>query len=94
MFVEGRVVLSAPKLLPVIHAQTISLRDQGQSLPQDLFGGLCSWRVHTRQSLAGSHLSLGGGAAQSGLLKPGGILTYLAERGCAALMGCFFTRNP
>ena len=25
---------------------------------------------------------------------PGGVLTYLAERGCAALMGRFFTRNP
>ena len=24
----------------------------------------------------------------------GGVLTYLAKRGCAALMGCFFTRNP
>ena len=24
----------------------------------------------------------------------GGVLTYLAERGCAALMGHFFTRNP
>ena len=24
----------------------------------------------------------------------GGVLTYLAERGCAALMGGFFTRNP
>ena len=23
-----------------------------------------------------------------------GVLTYLAERGCAALMGHFFTRNP
>ena len=24
----------------------------------------------------------------------GGVLTYLAERGCAARMGHFFTRNP
>ena len=24
----------------------------------------------------------------------GGVLTYLAERGCAALMGHFFTGNP
>ena len=23
-----------------------------------------------------------------------GVLTYLAERGCATLMGGFFTRNP
>ena len=23
-----------------------------------------------------------------------GLLTYLAQRGCAALMGRFFTRNP
>ena len=28
------------------------------------------------------------------ILVPGGVLTYLAERGCAALMGRFFTRNP
>ena len=27
-------------------------------------------------------------------ILPGGVLTYLAERGCAALMGRFFTRNP
>ena len=26
--------------------------------------------------------------------RPRGVLTYLAERGCAALMGRFFTRNP
>ena len=26
--------------------------------------------------------------------RGGGVLTYLAERGCAALMGRFFTRNP
>ena len=26
--------------------------------------------------------------------KPLGVLTYLAERGCAALMGRLFTRNP
>ena len=31
----------------------------------------------------------------SGPVYPGGgVLTYLAERGCAALMGRFFTRNP
>ena len=24
----------------------------------------------------------------------GGVLAYLAKRGCAALMGHFFTRNP
>ena len=28
------------------------------------------------------------------ILHPGGVLTYLAERGCDALMGRFFTRNP
>ena len=26
--------------------------------------------------------------------EPRGVLIYLAERGCAALMGRFFTRNP
>ena len=28
------------------------------------------------------------------MILPGGVLTYLAEQGCAALMGRFFTRNP
>ena len=32
---------------------------------------------------------------ETGRFKPGGgVLTYLAERGCAALIVRFFTRNP
>ena len=37
-----------------------------------------------------NHVFLGG----NGPFKPGGVFTYLAERGCAALMGRFFTKNP
>ena len=34
------------------------------------------------------------GIGIKGNIEAQGVLTYLAEQGCAALMGRFFTRNP
>ena len=45
-------------------------------------------------AISAVHVSTKWGYWFPGIVRGGGVLTYLAERGCAALMGCFFTRNP
>ena len=47
--------------------------------------------LHVRSWKKETLFFLGGGMDLS---SPGGVFTYLAEQGCAALMGRFFTKNP